>query len=99
MGNETLRAELSNLERRIRLLLGEHDRLKEIFEAVNKENQELKAQLEAKVASLASFQNQMKITKLVEGMVVGTHSSDELKEVIDDYIKEIDRCIAHLGEQ
>ena len=31
-------------------------------------------------------------------MVVGENDSEELKDVIDGYIKEINKCIAHLGE-
>ncbi|MEQ8808105.1 MAG: hypothetical protein RIE59_03470 [Imperialibacter sp.] len=40
----------------------------------------------------------MKISKIVESMVVGDSDANEVKDVLDDYIKEIDKCIAHLGE-
>lgn len=98
MGNETLRSELQQLERRVKLLINEYSRLKEDFENVRVENQHLKGQLQQQEAKLSNFQNQTKISKIVESMVVGDTDSDELKDVIDDYIKEIDKCIAHLGE-
>ncbi|RED92819.1 DUF3450 domain-containing protein [Marinoscillum furvescens] len=98
MGNDTLRSELQHLERRVKLLINEYTRLKEDFENVRVENQHLRGQLQQQEAKLSNFQNQTKISKIVESMVVGDTDSDELKDVIDDYIKEIDKCIAHLGE-
>ena len=40
----------------------------------------------------------MKISKLVNNMVVEGSGSEELKQRLDGYIKEIDKCIAHLAE-
>lgn len=98
MSNETLRTELSSLERKIKILLNEHARLKEDFEKVNTQKAELEARLAQQDAKVENFQNQMKISKIVESMVVNDGDSEELKDVIEDYIKEIDKCIAHLGE-
>ena len=50
------------------------------------------------MTNISSFQNQMKMSKLVNNMVVGGGDSGELKEKLDGYIKEIDKCIAHLAE-
>lgn len=98
MSNETLRTEINNLERRVKLLLGEHRQIKEELQKVSNENRQLRTQVEQREANLANFQNQMKISKIVESMVVGGNGSNEVKDVLDDYIKEIDKCIAHLGE-
>lgn len=98
MSKESLRVELNNLERRVKILLSEHNRLKDEMKALRSEYDQLKVQLEQKESNLVNFQNQRKISKIVETMVVGDNDSKELKEVIDDYIKEIDKCIAHLGE-
>ncbi|MEQ8582138.1 MAG: hypothetical protein RIC30_12690 [Marinoscillum sp.] len=98
MGNETLRTEINNLERKVKLLLSEHTQLKVELQKVSNENRQLKAQASQQEANLANFQNQMKISKIVESMVVGDSDANEVKDVLDDYIKEIDKCIAHLGE-
>lgn len=98
MSNETLRTELNHLERKIKMLLNEHARLKEDFEKVSVEKAELEAKLVRQESKMENFQNQMKISKIVESMVVNNGDSEELKDVIEDYIKEIDKCIAHLGE-
>lgn len=98
MSNDTLRSEIISLERKVKLLLSEHSHLKNEVESIRRENDSLKNLLDQKESNLVHFQNQMKISKIVESMVVGERNTIELKEVIDDYIKEIDKCIAHLGE-
>lgn len=98
MSTETLRTEISNLERKVKMLLSEHTHLKDEINALRQENMVLKDRLQQKESNLANFQNQMKISKIVESMVVSGNDTTELKDVIDDYIKEIDKCIAHLGE-
>lgn len=98
MSNETLRTEINNLERKVKILLSEHAHLKDEIKAIRQENEVLKDRLEQKEYNLANFQNQMKISKIVESMVVDGNDTTELRDVIDDYIKEIDKCIAHLGE-
>lgn len=98
MGNDVLRIELQHLERKVRVLLSEHSQVKTEVALLRAENEALKSQIESKTAHLSNFQNQMKMSKIVESMIVGEGSTSELREVIDDYIKEIDKCIAHLGE-
>ena len=98
MGNEVLRTELTNLERKVKLLINEHSQLKSEFSNLQRENEQLKNQITSKDTQLSNFQNQMKMSKIVESMIVGEGNTSELKEVIDDYIREIDKCIAHLGE-
>lgn len=98
MSNDTLRTEINNLERKIKLLLNEYTQMRSELERIGLENAHLKAQTNSQEASLESFQNQTKISKIVGSMAVGESDAGELKEVLDEYIKEIDKCIAHLSE-
>ncbi|MFT4833343.1 MAG: chaperonin cofactor prefoldin [Marinoscillum sp.] len=98
MSNDTLRTEINNLERKIKLLLNEYTQMRSELERIGVENAQLKAQTNSQEASLESFQNQTKISKIVGSMAVGESDAGELKEVLDEYIKEIDKCIAHLSE-
>lgn len=98
MSNDTLRSEINNLERKVKLLLSEYSQLKGAYQKVSNENQELRSKVSDYEHNISNFQNQMKISKIVESMVVGESNADEVKDVLDDYIKEIDKCIAHLGE-
>ena len=98
MPKEQLYREIQTLERKIQLILNENRKLKEDLSQTKNENIDLKTKVESQSTNLNSFQNQMKISKLVDDMVVGGGESGELKEKLDGYIKEIDKCIAHLAE-
>ena len=58
----------------------------------------LRNQLEAKERTLEDFKNQIKIAKLVNSIPVEDLESAELREKINNYIKEIDNIIAYLSE-
>lgn len=98
MTDNPLRSELNNLERKLILLLNDHKKLKGTVASLQKENQELRGVIKEKETVLVDFQNQDKISKIVNGMVVGEGNTAELAGVIDEYIKEVDKCIAHLSE-
>ena len=98
MSNEIFRTEITNLDRKVKLLLNEHSQLKQEIDSLKRQNNLLESKVSEKEVALSGFQNQMKISKIVERMVVGEENTSELKGVINDYIKEIDKCIAHLSE-
>lgn len=98
MSDDRLRNEISTLERKVKILLTEYDRLKQDLTHYREENQELKAVIQSQKGEIDSFQNKFKITKLVDNMVAGGEDPNELKTVLDQYINEIDKCIAHLSE-
>ena len=99
MQNEQLYREIQNLERKIQLILSDNRKLREDLSHVKTENESLKSKVESQMTNLNSFQNQLKISKLVNNMVVSDGDSAGLKEQIDGYIKEIDKCIAHLADK
>lgn len=98
MPSEKLYREFQNLERQIQLVLSENKRLKDELNQTRNENGSLKEKMKSQEANLTSFQNQMKVSKIVNNKVVSEGDSAQLKETIDGYIKEIDKCIAHLAE-
>lgn len=98
MPSETLYRELQNLERKIQLVLNENKRLKDELSQSKFENQNLNEQIASQSANLSNVQNQMKVNKIVNSTGVSAVDSAQLKEVIDGYVKEIDKCIAHLAE-
>lgn len=95
--HQSLNSELISLERKIKLLLNEHALLKEEIEQLKNENRSLKLDMSSKNEKLDDFQNKIKISKIVGSMVADGEDTSDLKEIINDYIKEIDKCIAHLG--
>ena len=98
MPSETLYRELQHLERKIQLLLNENKRLKDNISQSELENKRLNDQIASQSANLSSVQNQMKVNKIVNSTGVSAGDSAQLKEVIDGYVREIDKCIAHLAE-
>ena len=98
MDQETLAGKLSTLERKLKLLLAEHQRSQQEVELLRKENSELKSVVRAKEDQLENFKNKINISKIVNSATVEESESAELKLKLSDYIKKIDLCIAHLSE-
>ena len=97
MDQEALKTSLSGLERKILVLLNEHKSLKEEIRSLKLETHDLKDNLKARDEQLHNFKNQIKITKIVDQINPEDGSATELKRKVEEYIREIDKCIAHLG--
>jgi uncharacterized coiled-coil DUF342 family protein len=97
MDQELLKTNLTGLERKILVLINEHKSLKEEVKGLKKENQDLRAAVKVRDEQIAGFHNQLKITKIVDSLNPEDGSVSELKKKVDDYIREIDKCIAHLS--
>ena len=100
--SEILFKALDRLRPKLRQLIERHLDLQEKLENLRKENMGLRFENESLKEDLKRFQNQEKITKIVESVVVDEEKQDkrvtELKLKINQYIKEIDRCILHLSQ-
>ena len=97
MDQEVLKSNLSGLERKILVLLNDHKGLKDELRGAKFENQELKTSLKVRDEQLNNFKNQIKITKIVDQINPEDGSVSELKRKVEEYIREIDKCIAHLS--
>jgi hypothetical protein len=97
MDQEVLKTNLSGLERKILVLINEHKSLKEEVRNLKLENHDLKTSLKGRDDQLINFKNQIKITKIVDNINPDDGSVSELKKKVDEYIREIDKCIAHLS--
>ncbi len=97
MDNDLLRKEFSALERKVSLLLNEHKKVRTELAQLQSENTGLREELKERDELIANFQNKFKISKIVNSIDTEGHDTSELKRKIDEYIKEIDRCIAHVS--
>ena len=97
MDQEILKSNLSGLERKLLVLINEHKNLKDEVKRLKGENQELKSFIKVRDEQINGFHNQLKITKIVDSINPEDGSVSELKKKVDDYIREIDKCIAHLS--
>ena len=98
MSQEKLTTELHSLERKINLLLNEHSSLKASINDLKAQNGQLHGQLKSKDEQIAGFQNQIKISKIASSVGADRGDASNLKKKIDEYVDEIDRCIAHLSQ-
>ena len=97
MDQEVLKTNLSGLERKLLVLVNEHKNLKEDIKTLKNENQDLRTAIKVRDEQIAGFHNQLKITKIVDNLHPEDGSVSELKKKVDEYIREIDKCIAHLS--
>lgn len=97
MGQDLVINEITSLERKLSLLIKEYRSLKENLRQLQKENSDLKSALGEKQEQLLGFQNKAKISKLVYNIRADESDTAELKKKLDDYIREIDKCITHLS--
>jgi len=98
MALERINSELHTLERKLILLINEQKNLKSKNILLEQQKNELEQQLKIKNDQLQSFQNQIKISKIAGSVGADRKEASELKKKIDEYIGEIDRCIAHLSQ-
>jgi chromosome segregation ATPase len=98
MNREKLNLSLSNLERRVKFLLNNFKDLKKELSNAKSENQELKEVIRKKEDQIIDFQNKYKISKIVRNIRDGEEDASELKNQINEYIREIDKCIMHLSQ-
>ncbi|MBS1487241.1 MAG: hypothetical protein JST43_06590 [Bacteroidetes bacterium] len=97
MDQEAVTTSLSSLERKMMLLINEHKSLKDEIRTIKLENHELRTDLRKRDEQLASFKNQIKITKIVDYINPEDESISELRAKVDEYIREIDKCIANVS--
>lgn len=97
MEQDILKTNLNGLERKLIVLINEHKSLKEEIKTLKTENQELKAGLKSRDEQLYNFKNQIKISKIVDNINPEDGSVSELKKKVEDYIREIDKCVAYLS--
>ena len=77
--------------------MNEHHSVQEELRILKTENSDLKSTLTRKERQISDFQNQNKISTIVDNIAAGGEDATELKQYISEYIKEIDKCIAQLS--
>ena len=89
--------QLDALEASFLALLKKVDNLQQQLDGVRAENQELRESLNKKDEEIKNFQNRDNIAKIVDSMAAAdAGNTAELKWKINEYIREIDKCLAHL---
>lgn len=94
---DSITDKLYQLSQKVAHVVDQLDLLKEENELLVQENNLLKESLSSKNEELKNFKNRDKITKIVSGVMGSEEKSAQLKHKLNEYIKEIDKCIAQLS--
>ena len=89
---------LNAVTQRVSVLLAEHTALRAQLGAVQARVRELEDQLTEQTDRLHDFQTQGQLTKIAGSIAADSSAATELKLRINDYLREIDRCIAYLKD-
>ena len=89
---------LWNFEVSLKEMLNRLGELKTENQDLAKKNETLEAQLTTQKNLIKDLEANNKNVKLAETMSQSMGDQEELKQQIDNYIKEIDRCIALLSD-
>jgi hypothetical protein len=90
---------VNNLEKELDKLLTLFMQSKKMLQKQQEENLLLKNIIEKQNEQLNNFQNQDKISNIVNSLELGSESPEELKQQIETYIHKLDNCIAYLSKQ
>ncbi len=99
MSNDTnIIKKIESLEYKVKLMISERLQLQTELKSMQLEVTKLQTAMLEKNDDIKNFQNQHKITKIANVVSDTTKSNVELRMLLNDYIREIDKCIAHLSE-
>ena len=92
-------AQLDRLERQVTTLVSAYQQLREELADSQTTVEQLRADVRDREREIKDFQNQENITKLVNTIAAGEAANvNELKLRLNEYIREIDKCLAYLRE-
>lgn len=98
MPKEKQLQQLQLIEDKLRKLLNRHAETQQRLAKAQDEIKSLELKLEEKDRQIKNFQNQENIVKIVDTLAGNPVNSTELKLKVNEYIREIDKCIAYLRD-
>jgi chromosome segregation ATPase len=90
--------QLHRIESKLTKLIQRYNQTQEALSKAQHEIRELQSVIQMKDAEIKNFQNQDNITKIVNTIAADAANATELKLKINEYIREIDKCIAYLRD-
>ncbi|MDX5438613.1 MAG: hypothetical protein LPK03_15535 [Pontibacter sp.] len=98
MPKEKQLKQLQQIEDKLRKLIQRHTEVQQRLLQAQEQVKHLEGLLEEKDEQIKNFQNQENIVKIVDTIAGNTANSTELKLKLNEYIREIDKCIAYLQD-
>lgn len=88
---------ISNIEIKLNNLLSSHNKLKEINESLNAQKAKLISDIEIKNKEIDALKDKIKIMSISKSVDASKGDIRQTKLKINEYIREIDKCIAQLN--
>jgi len=88
---------ISNIEIKLNNLLSSHNKLKEINESLNAEKANCISEIETKNKEIDALKDKIKIMSISKSVDASKGDIRQTKLKINEYIREIDKCIAQLN--
>ncbi|WP_026999717.1 hypothetical protein [Eisenibacter elegans] len=98
MSQEILVEQLQALEKKLHKLVIKCNTYQKENERLVEENIQLQETVKKQKEELDTFHNQENFSSIVASIATGTEDTVELKKKLDEYIDEVDKCIALLGK-
>ncbi|SFB83422.1 hypothetical protein SAMN05421780_101687 [Flexibacter flexilis DSM 6793] len=99
MNAEALQTQLAQLQQKVAKLLVQHRQLKQALQEANIERKQLRVQNEKQKEELKNFQNKIKTSKIVATIATTPQQNAAICQKIEEYVAEIDKCIAQLNQK
>jgi predicted nucleic acid-binding Zn-ribbon protein len=90
--------QLQQIESKLSKLITRYNQVQASLDKAQQEIRDLHAVIQKKDEEIKNFQNQDNITKIVNTIAADAANATELKLKINEYIREIDKCIAYLRD-
>jgi len=97
MENNPLFKVISRVDQRIDALLEDYLQLEETCETLAEENKTLKKDLQLKNSRIVDLKQSILVLKKTRSQSMKTEDQKALNKILDEYIREIDRCISELS--
>ena len=94
----SLEEKANQVEFQIQRLAREMRQVRDDNKILLEERRQLRSTVEKQREEIRHFQEQIKSSMIVSAMAAGDGEADAMRYRIDEYVKEIERCIAHLSE-
>jgi len=90
--------QLNRIEQKLTKLIARYNQAQDALEKARQEIKALELVIHKKDEEIKNFQNRDNITKIVNTIAADAANATELKLKINEYIREIDKCIAYLRD-
>jgi len=89
---------IENIENKLTKFIDNHNELKSKLEIIEKENKKISLKLIEKKQEVLNLQEKIKLMNISKSVDVSNEDLQSTRSKINEYVREIDKCIALLNK-